>query len=94
MFCLESFQMIANGVSEFLSTSLQLTIARFTLFIKKKSCFVEDMLFYPKNEVIAFPKTEIKWVESAMFMFTLTLTRQFNFDNIVIVSSRNSIIDH
>ena len=52
--------MIANGVSEFLSTSLQLTIARFTLFIKKKSCFVEDMLFYPKNEVIAFPKTEIK----------------------------------
>ena len=27
----------------------------------KKSCFVEDVLFYPKNEVIAFTKLKIKW---------------------------------
>ena len=26
-----------------------------------KSFFVEDVLFYPKNEVMAFPKIEIKW---------------------------------
>ena len=25
----------------------------------KKSCFVEDLLFYSKNEVIDFPKIEI-----------------------------------
>ena len=60
MFCLESFQMIANGVSKFLLFTLRLTIARLTSFIKKKSCFVEDVLFYPKNEVIAFTKLKIK----------------------------------
>ena len=26
-----------------------------------KSRFVEDVLFYPKNEVMASPKIEIKW---------------------------------
>ena len=31
-------------------------IARITFFILKKSRFVEDLLFYPKNEVIAVPK--------------------------------------
>ena len=35
MFCLESFKMIANGVNKFLLFSLELAIARFTLFIKK-----------------------------------------------------------
>ena len=55
MSCLESFKMIANGVSKFLSFSLQLAIAWFKLFALKKSRFVEDLLFYPKNEVIAFP---------------------------------------
>ena len=35
MFRLESFQMIANGVSKFLSFSLQLAMAGFTLFILK-----------------------------------------------------------
>ena len=54
------FQMIANGVSEFLSFSLQLTIVGFFLFILKNR-FVEDVLFYPKNEVMAFPKIDIKW---------------------------------
>ena len=37
--------------------------------------FAEDVWFYPTNEVTAFPKIKIKWVESAMFMFTLSLTR-------------------
>ena len=33
MFYLESFQMIADGVSKFLSFSFQVTIAGFTSFI-------------------------------------------------------------
>ena len=54
----QSFQMIANGVSKFFTSfSLQLAIARFTLFILKKSRFVE-VLFYPKNELLAFPKVD------------------------------------
>ena len=52
MSCPESFKMIANGVSKFLSFSLQLAIASFTIF-NSKSRFSEDLLFYPKNEVIA-----------------------------------------
>ena len=59
MFCLESFKTIANDMRKFLSFSLQLTITWFTLLILKKSRFVEDLLFYSKNEVIAFPKIEI-----------------------------------
>ena len=59
MFCLESFKMIANGVSKSLSFSLQFAMARFMLHLFKKSCFVEGSLFYPKNEVIAFPKIEL-----------------------------------
>ena len=39
---------------------LQLTIAGITLLILKKSRFVE-VLFYPDNEVMAFPKIEIKF---------------------------------
>ena len=27
----------------------------------KKARFVEEVLFYPKNEVVAFPEIEIKW---------------------------------
>ena len=58
-FCFaQSFQMITNGVSKFFTSfSLQLAIARFTLFIFKKSRFVE-VLFYPKNELLAFPKVD------------------------------------
>ena len=52
MFFLESFQMIANG---------ERNITGFTLFTKKKSRFVEEVLFQPKNEVVAVPKVEIKW---------------------------------
>ena len=46
-------------MSKFLSFSLFLVIARFTLFILKKSLFVEILLFYPGNEVVAFPKIEL-----------------------------------
>ena len=35
MFCLERFQMIANGVSKPLSFSVQLSIAEFSLLIQK-----------------------------------------------------------
>ena len=38
---------------------LQLIIAGYTLFIWK--IFAEDVLFYSKNEVMAFPKIKIKW---------------------------------
>ena len=51
--------MITNGMSKFLSFSLFLVIARFTLFILKKSHFVEILLFYPGNGVVAFPKIEL-----------------------------------
>ena len=55
--------MIANGVSKFLSFSLQLAVA---------SRSVKNFLFYPKNEVIAFPKIEImNKIESAMFMILM-----------------------
>ena len=30
--------------------------------------FVEDVLFYPRNELIAFPKIQINGIESAMFI--------------------------
>ena len=46
-------------MSKFLLFSIHLAIAWFKLFIKNKTRFVEDLLFYPKNEVIAFPKIEI-----------------------------------
>ena len=53
--------MIANAERKFTSFSLPLTIAGFTLLIWKKARFVEEVLFYPKNEVVAFPEIEIKW---------------------------------
>ena len=44
--------MIANGECKFLPLSLRLIIVRFTLFFKKTSRFVKEVLFYPKNEVM------------------------------------------
>ena len=46
-------------MSKFLLFSIHLAIAWFKLFILKKSRFVEDLLFYPKNDVLAVPKIEI-----------------------------------
>ena len=38
----------------------------------KKSRSVKNFLFYPKNEVIAFPKIELmNEIESAMFMILI-----------------------
>ena len=61
MFCLESFQMIANGVSKFFIILSSVNYRKAYVIHLKKSCFVEDVLFYPKNEVIAFTKLKIKW---------------------------------
>ena len=63
MFYLESFQMIAKGVSKFLSYYLHLTVCRRVYFSKKKTknlnlknlSFVKDVLFYPYDEEGAFP---------------------------------------
>ena len=59
MFCLESFQIIAKGEPKFLPLSL--FSRKIYLIHLKQSHFVEEVLFYPKNEVMAFPKIEIKW---------------------------------
>ena len=48
--------MIANGEHKFLLFSLFSLLSQDLIYsIKKKSRFVEDLLFYPKNEVMAFP---------------------------------------
>ena len=61
MFCLESFQMMANGERVSTFFSLIVNYRRISTILLKKSRFVEDVLFHPKKEVMAFPKTEIKW---------------------------------
>ena len=52
LFCLESFQMMSNGERKFLIFSLR----RIYFIYLKNLRFAEDVLFYPKNEVMAFPK--------------------------------------
>ena len=59
MFCLESFQMIANDERKFLPLSLFSQLSQDLLYSYKKSRFVGEVLF--RNEVVAFPKIEIKW---------------------------------
>ena len=58
MFCLESFQMIAIGMKKFIILS-SVSYRRFYIIHLKKSSFLKDLLFYPKNEVIAFPIVEM-----------------------------------
>ena len=53
--------MIANGERKFLPLSLLCLLSQDLLYSLKKSRFVEQLLFYLKNEVMAFPKIEIKW---------------------------------
>ena len=53
--------MIANDMSKFLSFLLQLTTAGLTIFILKKTRFIQDVLFYPKNEVMVFLWIETTW---------------------------------
>ena len=61
LFCLESFQMMANGERKFLLFFPSVNYRRIFSIHLKNSRFVEDVLFYPENEVMAFPKIEIKW---------------------------------
>ena len=59
LFCLESFQMMANGERKFLLFFL----FRYRSIISnhlKNSGFAENVLFNPKNEVMACPKIKIK----------------------------------
>lgn len=61
IFWLLSFQIAVNGASKFLSFTLQLTTAGFTLFIKKKIALSSKMaVFTLRAEVMALPKIEIK----------------------------------
>ena len=59
LFCLESFQMKANGEREFLLFFFSVNYRRIYSIHLKNLCFAEDVLFYLKNEVVAFPKIEI-----------------------------------
>ena len=62
LFCLEIFQMKANGERKFLPFFFSLVNYRRVYSIHlKNSCFAEEVLFYLKNEVMAFPKIEIDW---------------------------------
>ena len=75
MFCLESFQMIANGVSQFLSFALQLNTAGFTVSIlKNRELHVtltkhhnetHAMKMTNHNSKTAFPNVEIEEYENA-----------------------------
>ena len=61
LFCLESFQMMSNGKRRFLLFFSLVNYRRIYSVYLKNLCFAEDVLFYPENEVMAFPKIEIKW---------------------------------
>ena len=60
IFWLLSFQIAVNGASKFLSFTLQLTTAGFTLFIKKIALSSKMAVFTLRAEVMALPKIEIK----------------------------------
>ena len=53
--------MMANGERKFLLFFSSVNYRRIYSVHLKNSRFAEDVLFYPKNEVMAFPKIEIKW---------------------------------
>ena len=61
LFCLESFRMMANGERKFLLFFSSVNYRRIYSIHLKNLRFAEDVLFYPKNEVMAFPKIKIKW---------------------------------
>ena len=62
LFCLESFQMMSNGERKFLLFFFSSVNYRRIYSVHLKNLrFAEDVLFYPKNEVMAFPKIKIKW---------------------------------
>ena len=60
LFCLESFQMMANGERNFLLFFFSpVNYRRIYSIHLNNSRSAEDVLVYPKNEVMAFPKIEI-----------------------------------
>ena len=59
LFCLKRFQMEANGVRKFLLFFSSVNYRKIYYIHLKNLCFAEDVLFYLKNEVMAFPKIEI-----------------------------------
>ena len=62
LFCLESFQMMANGERKFLLFFFSpVNYRRIYSIHLNNSRSAEDVLVYPKNEVMAFPKIEINW---------------------------------
>ena len=61
LFCLESFQMMSNSQRKFLLFFSSVNYRRIYSIHLKNLRFAEDVLFYHKNEVIAFPKIKIKW---------------------------------
>ena len=60
LFCPESFQTMSNRERKFLLFFSSVNYCRITLFIWNMLGFAEDVLFNPKNEVMAFPKIKIK----------------------------------
>ena len=60
-FCLESFQMMSNGECKFLLFFSLVNYRRIYSIDLENLRLAEDVLFYPKNEVMAFPKIKIKW---------------------------------
>ena len=61
LFCPESFQMMSNGERKFLLFFSLVNYRRIYSIHLKNLRLAEDVLFYPKNEVMAFPKIKIKW---------------------------------
>ena len=60
-FVLPSLQMMSNGERKFLLFFSSVSYRRIYSVHLKNFGFAEDVLFYPKNEVMAFPKIKIKW---------------------------------
>ena len=61
LFCLESFQMMSNGERKFLIFFSTVNYRRIYFIYLKNLRFAEEVSFYPKNEVMAFPKIKMKW---------------------------------
>ena len=62
LFCLESFQMMSNGErNSLLFFFSSVNYRRICSIHLENLRFAEDVLFYPKDEIMAFPKIKIKW---------------------------------
>ena len=61
LFCPESFQMMSKGARKFYFFFSSVNYRRIYSIHLRNLRFAEDVLFYPKNEVMAFPKIKIKW---------------------------------